>query len=118
MKLALTIFLLFLFTFSIAAQDQYDAEKCKGFIQQNRIVKCWDWIVPLKTTKSEIEKAFSESVSDDKNHYEQTYKTEFGKISVSYTTKDDQFVGRCACRLNAGIAITIYIPLNSVGQSF
>ena len=78
---------------------------------QNEITKNWNWIIPLKTKKAEIETVFKKSVDKDKDHPYQTYTTEFGKFTIAYTTEEKNFVKACSCNVEPGTVIRVFISL-------
>lgn len=98
MKKIIALILLQLISFCVVAQGQAQNDWDKG----------WNWIVPLKTNKIEVEKVFGESIDADKNHPFQTYRTEFGKITAAYALKGD-FVEECFCVLDAGTVWNFFI---------
>ena len=80
------------------------------------IEKEWNWIVPLKTTRSEIEKAFGSSITADKNEPYQTYTASFGKVNVQYAEKN-RFIEECSCTVGPGTVISTFVSLKSLKLS-
>ncbi len=52
--------------------------------QDRRPTDSWTWIVPLRTKKVDIERAFGSSITEDKTHPFQTYVSEFGRITAAF----------------------------------
>ena len=76
--------------------------------KQTDIDQPWKWIIPLKTQKTEIEMAFGNSITEDKNNPFQTYVAEFGKITVTYALTN-KFIRECACTVNAGTVLETFV---------
>ncbi len=79
---------------------------------QQRIERAWDWIEPLVTTRTEVEKRFGQSISKDKSHPFQTYEAEFFKVNIAYAKGTEKPLGARAC-LASGTVISVYVsPLD------
>lgn len=70
--------------------------------------KGWRWIVPLKTQKAEIERAFGDSITNDKSSSFQTYVADFGKVTVTYS-RERKFIKVCSCVLEAGTVLSTFV---------
>lgn len=90
--------LLHFFCLSINAQSQNQIDAGKS----------WNWVVPLKTHKTEIEKEYGESVTKDKKSLFQTYVAAFGKITAVYAG-EKEFIQECSCTLQPGTVIKTFV---------
>jgi len=75
-----------------------------GRSQESRPVDAWNWIIPLKTKRADVENAFGTSISDDLSHPFQTYETKFGRITVVYATEENERLDN-QCRVGKGTVI-------------
>lgn len=78
---------------------------------RNQQVESWEWIEPLKTDRITIEAVFGDSITTDKLHPFQTYKTCFGKINIAYSEKSE-FIPEFKTRVNAGTVLHIFVTFN------
>jgi hypothetical protein len=78
-----------------------------------KVDRDWSWIAPLKTQKAEIEKAFGNSITEDKDNPFQTYSGEFGKITVTYVG-EKEYVKMGSCLVKVGTVLGIFISPKNI----
>jgi hypothetical protein len=84
--------------------------------QERRPADAWNWIIPLRTNKADIEKIFGSPTTEDKSNPFQTYVSEFGKITVVYA-RDRRVIEETSCTVEKDTVLNYSVSPSKLALS-